>query len=382
MDMKIKNKKRFLLIISLLAVLLIMIVWILTQKQPPYVEYSTFILELEHNEIENVTIAGDKLIYQKIGDSKEYSTANPDYDTFKQELLLKGITVEETVPISIVDIIFDVICLGIIIFGIYKLTAAVSYPFKVVKHTHVHFCDIAGMEDIKKDALYAVDTLKNPEKCGKLGIRAVKGIILEGPPGNGKTFFAKALAEEAGVNFIAAKGADFQSMVMSVGSMRIKSLFKKARKHKPCIIFIDEFDGIGEKRSYAGTGIDKENNRMIVSMLNEMDGFSSGDGVLVIAATNSYRSLDPALVRPGRFDRKYHIGNPDFSTRKKLVELYTADKTVSLDINIDILAQMLDGFSCSAIETLLNEAFMDALNSGTGIVDAACMEKARRRTHL
>lgn len=380
--MKIKNKKRFLLIISFLAVLLIMIVWILTQKQPPYVEYSTFISELEHNGIENVIITGDKLIYKKADDSKEYSTANPDYDTFKQELLLKGITVEETVPVSIADMIFDVVCLGIIIFGIYKLTAAVSYPFKVVKHTHVYFRDIAGMEDIKKDALYAVDTLKNPEKCGKLGIRAVKGIILEGPPGNGKTFFAKALAQEAGVNFIAAKGADFQSMVMSVGSMRIKSLFKKARKHKPCIIFIDEFDGIGEKRSYAGTGIDKENNRMIVSMLNEMDGFSSADGVLVIAATNSYRSLDPALVRPGRFDRKYHIGNPDFSTRRKLIELYTADKTVSLDIDIDILAQMLDGFSCSAIETLLNEAFMDALNSGTDTVDAVCMEKARRRTRL
>ena len=149
--------------------------------------------------------------------------------------------------------------------------------------------------------------------------------------------------------------------MMSMGSRKIKTLFKKARKHKPCIIFIDEFDGIGEKRNYAGTGVDKENNRIITAMLNEMDGFESGDGILVIAATNSYASLDPALIRPGRFDLKFNIPNPDTETRLKLIEMYTAKKKLSDEIDKNKLADAFDNLSCSAIETILNEASMIAI---------------------
>ena len=190
----------------------------------------------------------------------------------------------------------------------------------------------------------------------KKGIRAPKGIILEGPPGNGKTLFAKALSGEANINFIATKGADFQSSMMSIGPRKIKTLFKKARKSKPCIIFIDEFDGIGERRNYAGTGVDKENNRIITAMLNEMDGFNSSEGVLVIAATNSYASLDAALVRPGRFDRKYKVGNPTIEDISKLIDLYTKKKRLADTVNKEMLAKCFNGLSCAAIETILNEA--------------------------
>jgi cell division protease FtsH len=233
--------------------------------------------------------------------------------------------------------------------------------FKVTKHTKVTFDDIAGMDGLKKDMRQIVDILKNPEEYKLKGIRQTKGIIFEGSPGNGKTLFAKALAEEMNVNFIATKGADFQSAIMSMGARKIKQLFKKAKKHKPCIIFIDEFDSIGERRNYSGTGVDKENNRIVTAMLNEMDGFETEDGILVIAATNSYNSLDPALIRPGRFDLKYNISNPDFETRIKLIDLYTSKKKLADDVSKEKLAESFENLSCSGIETILNEAGMESI---------------------
>ena len=194
--------------------------------------------------------------------------------------------------------LFYLIFFGMIAFGATKFIKMNGETFKVVKRTNIKFEDIAGMDDLKKEMMKIVEILKDPKEFREKGIRQVKGIILEGAPGNGKTLFAKALANEANVNFIATKGADFQSAMMSVGAKKIKMLFKKARKHRPCIIFIDEFDAIGERRYYAGTGVDKENNRIVTAMLNEMDGFVSCDGILVIAATNSYASLDEALIRP------------------------------------------------------------------------------------
>lgn len=235
------------------------------------------------------------------------------------------------------------------------------------------------MDDLKKEMLHAVDILKNSEEYRRKGIRPTKGIVLEGPRGNGKTLFAKALAEEAGVNFIATKGADFQSVFMSIGPRKIKQLFNKARRHKPCIVFIDEFDGIGERRNYAGSGIDKENNRMITAMLNEMDGFQNEEGVLVIAATNSYDSLDGALVRPGRFDLKYTIPNPDEATRIKLINLYTRKKRLSADIPIEKLARSFNGLSCSAIETILNEAAVVMIADGKSEIDLNSIIKACRK---
>ena len=238
------------------------------------------------------------------------------------------------------------------------------------------------MKDIKDDMTLLVDILKHPEQAKEKGIRQPKGIILEGPPGNGKTLFAKALSGEANINFIPSKGADFQSAVMSVGPNKIKALFKKARKHKPCILFIDEFDSIGERRNYTGTGIDKENNRIITAMLNEMDGFESEDGVLVIGATNSYASLDGALVRPGRFDLKYNIGNPDKETIVELINMYTKNKKISDKINIDSLAKCFHGISCSAVETMCNEAAFEANRHGRDEIELEDFIVAGKKTNI
>lgn len=359
-----KKKTIFILTVILLIIIIFSIV-ITTGNKSTYMQYKEFYENLEEGNISKVIIEDNKIEFNKKDDTNLFYTENPNSSNLKEKILLNGIEVEEESSEQFVNILADgiflVFFIGLFGIGGIKLLELKHKTFKVVKNTNVTFEDIAGMTDLKNEMIKIVDVLKDPKKYKEIGIRQTKGIILEGNPGNGKTMFAKALANEAKVNFIATKGADFQSAMMSIGSRKIKTLFKKARKHKPCIIFIDEFDGIGEKRNYAGTGVDKENNRIITAMLNEMDGFESGDGILVIAATNSYASLDPALIRPGRFDLKFNIPNPDTETRLKLIEMYTAKKKLSDEIDKNKLADAFDNLSCSAIETILNEASMIAI---------------------
>lgn len=363
------------IIVALVALLALNLLGVLDlgSKHSNYISYSEFTSQVDNGEVASVTLTDSYIEY--VYDGITYKTSNPHYDGLVRDLLEHGIEVTDKTNNStlndIMDIFFNVLFFGLIAFGLYKLIDYSRKTFRVVKHTGVTFNDIAGMDNVKKDMMILVNILKNPEAYKAKGIRPIKGVILEGPPGNGKTLFAKALAQEANVRFIATKGADFQSAMMSMGARKIKMLFSKANRNKPCIIFIDEFDSIGERRNYAGTGIDKENNRIITAMLNEMDGFVANNGLLVIAATNSFASLDPALVRPGRFDLKYHIGNPDFSTRVQLVQLYTKGKALSPELNESVLASCFDGLSCSAIEALLNEATSIAMqdSKAAGIIN-------------
>jgi cell division protease FtsH len=363
--MNSKTKKIIIISIILLAIIAVIIFGVLNNKKLQYISYKEFDNEIANNNIKSVLIEDDKVKFYKTDSQTLYYTDNPNYDGLERELLLQGIEVEVNSDKENIGFVFDVLFylffFGIIIFAIYKLCEMNQKTFKVIRHTKVKFDDIAGMDELKKDMRQIVDVLKNPEEYRAKGIRQTKGIIFEGSPGNGKTLFAKALAEEMNVNFIATKGADFQSAMMSMGARKIKQLFKKAKRHKPCIIFIDEFDSIGERRNYSGTGVDKENNRIVTAMLNEMDGFDTQDGILVIAATNSYNSLDSALIRPGRFDLRYNISNPDFSTRIKLIDLYTKKKKLAEDVDKEKLAESFETLSCSGIETLLNESAMEAM---------------------
>ena len=383
-----KNKKktsRILLLLLIIAGIAYLLFG--DEEKGTYVSYADFYEAVEAQKIESAVIDTDRVEFKKYADEITYYTDNPEYDGFKEKLLLAGVKVEnlateEDPLIYILDVLFYVVFLGAVWFVSQKFMKEHKDSFKVVRHTGVSFKDIAGMEELKNEMSYAVDILKNPEKYKQQGIRPTKGIILEGPPGNGKTLFAKALAQEAGANFIASKGADFQSALMSLGPRKIKQLFKKAQKYKPCILFIDEFDGIGEKRNYGGSGIDKENNRLITVMLNEMDGFEGGNGVMVIAATNSYAALDPALIRPGRFDLKYTIGNPDKKTRMELVEMYTKGKTLAEELNAEKLADLFNGMSCSAIESVLNEAAVCMMVQKKEFIDLACIMAARKKMNL
>lgn len=331
------------------------------------VEYARFI-ELENSgKIESAIISPDEIVFSITGEKGTYSTINPSSPSLIEDMLLKGVDVSYANSSDldyILNLLFDALFVGILLFAIYKLISSYRKTFKVVGHTGVHFSDIAGMHALKSEMMKVVDILKdkNPN-----GAREISGIILEGPPGNGKTLFAKALAEEAGLSFIATKGADFQGALMGLGAAKVKMLFSKAARKRPCIIFIDEFDSIGERRNYAGSGIDKENNRILTTLLNEMDGFSSLRGVLVIAATNSYQSLDPALVRPGRFDLKFHIDNPNAEERAELVDIYRKGKNFDSSLSSDILVSLFDGLSSSAIESVLNEAQILA-SSSNGVI--------------
>lgn len=341
------------------------------------VSYKDFKSELNSGAIESATITSSKIKYTLKDGSTIYSVNNPQTPTLIEELLLNDVEIKsDDLDINAIgDMAFNLFFFALIFFGLYKLISWYTNTFKVVRHTGVTFNDVAGLSDLKKEIKFTIELMKNK----KQGIRNSRGIILEGPPGNGKTLFAKALAEECGVNFIATKGADFQGALMGLGAFKVKMLFAKAKRKKPCIIFIDEFDSIGEKRSYQGSGIDKENNRIITTLLNEMDGFTSLNGVIVIAATNSYQSLDAALVRPGRFDLKYTINNPDKETRGELIDIYTKGKPLAPELTKDILINAFNGLSCAAIESILNEAVSLMIQNNLSCIDHKVINQAALR---
>ncbi len=341
------------------------------------VSYKDFKSELNSGAIESATITSSKIKYTLKDDSTIYSVNNPQTPTLIEELLLNDVEIKsDDLDINAIgDMAFNLFFFALIFFGLYKLISWYTNTFKVVRHTGVTFNDVAGLSDLKKEIKFTIELMKNK----KQGIRNSRGIILEGPPGNGKTLFAKALAQECKVNFIATKGADFQGALMGLGAFKVKMLFAKAKRKKPCIIFIDEFDSIGEKRSYQGSGIDKENNRIITTLLNEMDGFTSLNGVIVIAATNSYQSLDAALVRPGRFDLKYTINNPDKETRGELIDIYTKGKPLAPELTKDILINAFNGLSCAAIESILNEAVSLMVQNNLPFIDHKVINQAALR---
>ena len=220
------------------------------------------------------------------------------------------------------------------------------------------------MDQLKRDMAQVMQIMKNPREWEKKGVRLPKGILLEGEPGNGKTLFAKALAGEASVNFIPAKATDFESMFMAIGPLKVKLLFAKARRRAPCIVFIDEFDGIGTRRNYSGSAIETENTRIVTALLNELDGFEPTNGVLVVAATNSVQALDPALIRPGRFDARFKVPYPDMAARVQLVQKYTQAKKRAAACSDQKLAELFNGFSCAKIESALNAAALRASQAG------------------
>lgn len=335
-----------------------------------YVFYKNFYEQVESLQIKKVKIAEDKIYFSKSDSTKdeyEFYTDNPSSPVLNEFLLKNGISVKiqkntEEIFSFIFDLIFYLFFAVIVIFAFRKFIS--PNTFKVVHKTGIKFDDIVGMDLLKKNMVQIMQIMKNPKAYLKQGIRMPKGIILEGEPGNGKTLFAKALAGEADVNFIPAKATDFESMFMAIGPLKVKLLFKKARRRAPCIVFIDEFDGIGTVRNYSGSAIETENTRIVTALLNELDGFESSKGVLVIAATNSIQALDPALIRPGRFDLKFTVPYPDYNARVELVKMYCRGKNPSKECEPELLARKFDGFSCAKIESILNQAQMNANQAG------------------
>ena len=365
------NKKFFAILIVAVLCAVAYFSWDYFASSGEKISYKEFWQSVERDEISSVKFEGEKIYFEKTsadGSAKNsFVTDNPQSPVLAEELMKRGISVsvakDGTEILSLIfDLIFYLFFFGVIFIAFRKFIS--PNTFKVVHKTGVKFDDVVGMDKLKRDMVQVMEIMKKPAEYAKRGIRMPKGILLEGEPGNGKTLFAKALAGEAKVNFIPAKATDFESMFMAIGPLKVKLLFKKARRRAPCIVFIDEFDGIGTIRNYSGSAIETENTRIVTALLNELDGFEASNGVLVIAATNSIKALDPALIRPGRFDAKLTVPYPDEAARRQLVEMYTRGKQPAAECSTENLAKLFNGYSCAKIESVLNGAALLAGQAG------------------
>lgn len=247
------------------------------------------------------------------------------------------------------------------------------------KPSKVRFSDVAGAEEEKQELIEVVDFLKDPRKFTALGAKIPSGVLLEGPPGTGKTLLAKAVAGEAGVPFHSISGSEFIEMFVGVGASRVRDLFEKAKKSAPSIIFIDEIDAVGRRRGNGMGGGNDEREQTLNQMLVEMDGFEGNEGVIVIAATNRSDVLDPALLRPGRFDRKIMVGNPDVRARKEILEVHARKKPLGKDVDLAVVAQQTPGFAGADLANLLNEAALIAARQNKQQINMTDISEAQDR---
>jgi cell division protease FtsH len=325
-----------------------------------------FTLKSGKDDVENVLYVSDVNKIEKVLQSNKISYVLEDVpkDTWMQNLLPMIIVV------AVMFILFMVILNGqnmammqngqgssnskMMNFG--KSGATLTTQDKMP----IRFSDVAGLKEEKEELREVVEFLKDPGKFTKIGARIPKGLLLVGPPGTGKTLLAKAVAGEAGVPFFSISGSDFVEMFVGVGASRVRDLFQEAKKNAPCIVFIDEIDAVARRRGAGLGGSHDEREQTLNQMLVEMDGFGANEGIIVLAATNRVDILDPAIMRPGRFDRKVSVGRPDIGERKEILGVHTRNKPLGEDVDLEQLARTTAGFTGADLENLLNEAAIAA----------------------
>ena len=353
------------------------------------VKFSQFATHLERGDFETINITDRKLVGEKKDGTKEvtYSpslleiswleekTLNPMLEEHKIELESEAPKSEYTL-LNILPTLLMVVAMGFLFYFMMS-QGGNKQAFQFGKNRarlyksdskSITFKDVAGLEEEKVELSEIVDFLRNPGKYTKLGARIPKGVLLVGSPGTGKTYISRATAGEAGVPFFTISGSDFVEMFVGVGASRVRDLFNEAKKNAPCIVFIDEIDAVGRRRGAGLGGGNDEREQTLNQLLVEMDGFDGNLGIIILAATNRPDVLDPALLRPGRFDRQIVIGMPDIRAREELFRLYTKNKPLDDDVSPEILAKRTPGFSPADIENLINEAaLLTARRNGTKI---------------
>ena len=356
--------------------------------------YSEFISNVESKNISRVVINGDVISGTTL-DGKPFQTIYPLIDRDLIPMLRDSgvdIAVKEAQKDSWFMTIFVswfpmLLLIGVWVFFMRQMQGggkggALSFGKTRAKlmeqgQNKVTFKDVAGIDEAKEELEEIIDFLRDPQKFTNLGGRIPKGVLLAGPPGTGKTLLAKAIAGEADVPFFTISGSDFVEMFVGVGASRVRDLFTQGKKHAPCIIFIDEIDAVGRHRGAGLGGGHDEREQTLNQLLVEMDGFESNEGVIIVAATNRPDVLDPALLRPGRFDRQVVVPVPDVGGRKKILEIYASKTKMAPGIDLEVLARGTPGFSGADLENLINEAALMAARSGAKEIDLELLEKAK-----
>lgn len=366
--------------------------------------YGEFYEKLKNGEVESLTMKPDRgvfLIEGKLAGAKEgetFQTSVPFNETVENEILsmaTKGVEIEvlqadqtngwinfltAIIPFAIIFILFFFLLNQaqgggnrVMNFGKSKAKLYTDDKKKVT------FKDVAGADEEKQELVEIVEFLKDPRKFTALGARIPKGILLVGPPGTGKTLLARAVAGEAGVPFFSISGSDFVEMFVGVGASRVRDLFENAKKNAPCIIFIDEIDAVGRQRGAGLGGGHDEREQTLNQLLVEMDGFDSNEGIIIIAATNRPDILDPALLRPGRFDRQIHVGRPDVKGREAILRVHARNKPLADEVDLKTIAMRTPGFSGADLENLLNEAALVAARNNKKQIDMSDIDEATDR---
>lgn len=331
-------------------------------KEITFIQFNNMV---DNGEIKEVLYGeNNKNLIITDNNNNNYHTANPKYPEFKKDYLEKGVNIVEnnTTVNNLMDTMYRILMIGFILFMILYMTKGTGGVFSNTskeldsgKIPTVKFDDISGLDDVKEDLKLAVEYLKNPQEFTAIGAKMPTGIIFYGPPGTGKTFLAKAIAGEAGVPFFHKSGSDFVELFVGKGAKTVRDLFSEARKKAPCIIFIDEIDAVGKKRSANASGND-EREQTLNEFLNQLDGFESNEGILVISATNRLETLDEALIRPGRFGKHISIPRPkNAKERLNILNIHAKDKFISKDV-LEYTADITRGFSGADLENLLNES--------------------------
>ena len=358
------------------------------------ISYTSFMQHVQQDEIKQVTIV-DNVISGKLKDGKEFSTVAPNDSKLVEKLEAKKVDIKAELPpqppwwMSILSSILPML----IIVGLWFMlmnqggagggkvmnfgkSRARRYDEEKLKIT---FKDVAGAEEAKQELEEVVEFLKHPQKYNNLGAKIPKGVLLYGPPGTGKTLLAKAVAGEAGVPFFSISGSDFVEMFVGVGASRVRDLFDQAKKSAPCIVFIDEIDAVGRQRGAGLGGGHDEREQTLNQLLVEMDGFSANEGIIMIAATNRPDILDPALLRPGRFDRQIVVDRPDIKGRTEILKVHVKGKPMGPDVNLDVIAQRTPGFTGADLSNLVNEAALLTARKDKKAINMPEMEEAAER---
>ena len=368
---------KFFLISMLLILGIFSLIRGLTQAGPVVLSYSEFVVCVENNEIKGsltaTPVGGENYgIYEVEGvlvtveETKEF-TMNVTSETLNKIIELENIQLKIE-PIQqnlwwslLISLVPYALLIGFLIFFMRGQGNNKAFDFgkstaQLSRSRSVTFKDVAACDEEKEELVEIIDFLKNPKKYNEIGARIPKGVLLFGPPGTGKTLLAKAVAGEAGVPFFSISGSDFVEMFVGVGASRVRDMFKTAKQNAPCIIFIDEIDAVGRQRGAGMGGGHDEREQTLNQLLVEMDGFSANLGIIIMAATNRPDVLDPALLRPGRFDRQITINNPDVRGREAILNVHARNKKIEPNVKFDEVAQRIPGFSGADIENLLNEA--------------------------